>query len=49
MLMAMPPSFLPQAVAGLKALSDNGLRYPIPNHGLQKSPLDSLEASYGKS
>ena len=48
MLMAMPPSFLPQAVAGLKALSDNGLRYPIPNHGLQKSPLDSLEASYGK-
>lgn len=48
MLMAMPPSYLPQAVAGLKALSDNGLRYPIPNHGLQKSPLDSLEASYGK-
>ncbi len=49
MLMAIPPSFLPQVVAGLKALSDNGLRYPIPNHGLQKSPLDSIEASYGKA
>ncbi len=47
MLMAMPPSFLPGAVAGLEALSNNGLRYPIPNHGIQKSPLDSLQASYG--
>ena len=49
MLMALPPSFLPQVVAGLKALSDNGLRYPIPNHGIQKSPLDSIATSYGKS
>lgn len=48
MLMAIPPSYLPRVVAGLKALSDNGLRYPIPNHGIQKSPLDSIEASYGK-
>ena len=48
MLMALPPSFLPQVVAGLKALSENGLRYPIPNHGIQKSPMDSIEASYGK-
>ena len=48
MLMAMPPSFLPAAVAGLEALSNNGLRYPIPNHGIQKSPLDSIQASYGE-
>ncbi len=48
MLMAIPPSFLPQVVEGLKALSDNGLRYPIPNHGIQKSPLDSIAASYGQ-
>ena len=48
MLMAIPPSFLPQVVAGLQALAANGLRYPIPNHGIQKSPLDSIEASYGK-
>ncbi len=47
MLMAIPPSFLPQLVEGLKSLSDNGLRYPIPNHGIQKSPLDSIAASYG--
>ena len=47
MLMAIPPSFLPQVVAGLEALSNNGLRYPIPNHGIQKSPLDSIQASYG--
>lgn len=47
MLIALPPSYLPQIVAGLAALSNNGLRYPIPNHGLQKSPLDSIAASYG--
>jgi len=48
MLMAMPPSFLPAAVDGLEALSNNGLRYPIPNHGIQKSPMDSIQASYGE-
>ncbi len=47
MLIALPPSFLPQVVDGLKSLSENGLRYPIPNHGIQKSPLDSIQASYG--
>lgn len=47
MLIALPPSFLPDVVEGLAALSRNGLRYPIPNHGIQKSPLDSIQASYG--
>ncbi|NKC15658.1 MAG: hypothetical protein GKR94_26715 [Gammaproteobacteria bacterium] len=47
LLMAMKPSDLPHTVKGLQSLSRNGLRYPIPNHGLQKSPLDSIEASYG--
>ena len=47
LLIALPPSFLPKLVRGLEALHKNGLRYPIPNHGIQKSPLDSLEASYG--
>ncbi|NQV21761.1 MAG: DUF169 domain-containing protein [Rhodospirillales bacterium] len=47
MLIALPPSFLPGVVAGLAQLSRNGLRYPIPNHGLQKSPLDSIAKSYG--
>ncbi len=47
LLMAIPPSFLPKVVDGLAALSRNGLRYPIPNHGIQKSPLDSIQQSYG--
>ncbi|MGB1881191.1 MAG: DUF169 domain-containing protein [Gammaproteobacteria bacterium] len=49
LLIALPPSYLPKLVEGLAALSRNGLRYPIPNHGIQKSPLDSIETSYGKS
>lgn len=47
LLIALPPSFLPKVVQGLAALSKNGLRYPIPNHGIQKSPLDSIATSYG--
>jgi uncharacterized protein (DUF169 family) len=47
MLIALPPSFLPGVVEGLAQLNRNGLRYPIPNHGLQKSPLDSIAKSYG--
>lgn len=49
LLIALPPSYLPGLVAGLAALDRNGLRYPIPNHGIQKSPLDSIATSYGKS
>jgi uncharacterized protein (DUF169 family) len=47
LLIALPPSHLPKIVEGLAALSRNGLRYPIPNHGLDKSPLSSLAKSYG--
>jgi hypothetical protein len=47
MLVALPPSFLPGVVKGLEELSNVGLRYPIPNHGLQKSPLDRIATSYG--
>jgi uncharacterized protein (DUF169 family) len=47
LLLAMPPSFLPKLIDGLAALDRNGLRYPIPNHGIQKSPLDSIKKSYG--
>ena len=48
LLIALPPSYLPQIATGLEALSKNGLRYPIPNHGLDKSPIASLAQSYGK-
>lgn len=47
LLIALPPSYLPGLVEGLAALDRNGLRYPIPNHGIQKSPLDSIQTSYG--
>jgi len=49
MLLALPPSFLPPIVEGLAALSRTGLRYPIPNHGLDKSPMASMAQSYGSS
>ncbi len=47
LLIALPPSYLPGIVEGLAALSKNGLRYPIPNHGLNFSPLEALRQSYG--
>jgi uncharacterized protein (DUF169 family) len=47
LLIALPPSYLPGVCEGLAALSRNGLRYPIPNHGLDKSPIASLAQSYG--
>jgi uncharacterized protein (DUF169 family) len=47
LLIALPPSYLPKLVEGLAALDRNGLRYPIASHGIQKSPLDSIAASYG--
>ncbi|MDJ0653205.1 MAG: DUF169 domain-containing protein [Xanthomonadales bacterium] len=47
LLMAIPPSYLPGAIQGLKSLSGNGLRYPIPNHGLELSPAASFARSYG--
>jgi uncharacterized protein (DUF169 family) len=46
LLIALPPSYLPGVVEGLEALSRNGLRYPIPNHGLDVSPLKSMAKSY---
>ncbi|MBK8102639.1 MAG: DUF169 domain-containing protein [Cellvibrionales bacterium] len=47
MLMALPPSFLPAAVNGLKALAKNGMRYPIPNHGIDVSPMTTFMKIYG--
>ncbi|SLN69329.1 DUF169 domain-containing protein [Oceanibacterium hippocampi] len=48
LLIALPPSYLPAVVEGLKSLSRNGLRYPIPNHGIEKSPMTSITRSYGE-
>ena len=47
LLMATPPSFLPTMIAGLEALSRNGLRYPIPPYGIQSDARAGLARSYG--
>ncbi len=46
LLMALPPHYLPKVIAGLAALSKNGLRYPIAPWGIQADPTPSLAVSY---
>ena len=46
MLMALPPRYLPIAIAGMQALSANGLRYPIPQYGIQADARAGMGASY---
>src|SRR5215468_10470893 len=47
MLMAIPPSFLPKTIEGMKKLAANGLRYPIPQYGIQSDARAGLAVSYG--
>ena len=49
LLIAMPPKFLPKIIEGLARLSDNGLRYPIPQYGIQSDAKAGLAASYANS
>ena len=46
LLMACPPVDLPKAIAGMQALAKNGLRYPIPQYGIQADARAGLGASY---
>jgi len=48
MLMALAPADLVKALEGVEKLSRNGLRYPIPQYGIQMDARSGLEASYGK-
>ena len=48
LLMAMPPKYLPKAIAGMKRLAGNGLRYPIPQYGIQSDARAGLAVSYGE-
>ncbi|RHW38341.1 hypothetical protein D1B33_05505 [Lysinibacillus yapensis] len=48
LLMALSPQDLVKALEGLKKLSQNGLRYPIPQYGIQIDASMGLNASYGK-
>ncbi|MCC6387794.1 MAG: DUF169 domain-containing protein [Dehalococcoidia bacterium] len=46
LLMAMPPKYLPRAIAGMERLAGNGLRYPIPQYGIQSDAQAGLGVSY---
>jgi len=46
LLMAIPPGFLPKTIAGLDALSKNGLRYPIPQYGVNNDVRAGMGVSY---
>ena len=46
LLMALSPRDLLIAIEGMEFLSRNGLRYPIPNYGIQSDARAGLGASY---
>ncbi|MFF3101588.1 DUF169 domain-containing protein [Viridibacillus arvi] len=48
LLIALAPKDLVKALEGLERLSKNGLRYPVPQYGIQMDARSGLEASYGK-
>lgn len=47
LLMAIPPAFLPKVIEGLDRLSRNGLRYPIPQYGINNDVRAGMSVSYG--
>tara|TARA_B100000315_G_scaffold165143_1_gene153758 strand:- start:865 stop:1035 length:171 start_codon:yes stop_codon:yes gene_type:complete len=49
LLIALPPKFLPKLINGLAKLSANGLRYPIPQYGIQSDAKAGLAVSYENS
>lgn len=46
LLMAIPPRFLPKVIAGLEALSKNGLRFPIAPYGVNNDVRAGMGVSY---
>ncbi|MBX3707743.1 MAG: DUF169 domain-containing protein [Pseudomonadales bacterium] len=46
LLMALPPRYLPKVIAGLEALSRNGLRYPIAPYGVNNDVRAGMGVSY---
>jgi len=47
LLMAIAPRYLPKAIDGMRHLAANGLRYPIPQYGIQSDARAGLAVSYG--
>jgi uncharacterized protein (DUF169 family) len=48
MLMALSPQHLAKAIAGMKALAKNGLRYPIAPYGIQSDVRAGMGVSYAR-
>ena len=48
MLMALTPSHLAKAIAGMKQLAKNGLRYPIAPYGIQGDVRAGMGVSYAQ-
>jgi len=48
MLMALQPTDIAKALAGMQALSKNGLRYPFATYGIQQDVRAGMGASYPK-
>jgi uncharacterized protein (DUF169 family) len=48
MLMALKPAHLAKAIAGMKQLAKNGLRYPIAPYGIQSDVRAGMGVSYAK-
>ena len=48
MLMATPPDYIEKAIAGMKALSKNGFRYPFPQYGVQQDVRAGMAVSYAE-
>jgi uncharacterized protein (DUF169 family) len=48
MLMALKPEHLAKAIAGMKQLAKNGLRYPIAPYGIQADVRAGMGVSYAK-
>ena len=46
--MALPPAYLVKAIAGMKQLAKNGLRYPIAPYGIQADVRAGMGVSYKK-
>jgi len=49
LLMALPPKYLPKVIDGLEKLSANGLKYPIPQYGVQMDARAGIQYSYGST
>lgn len=48
MLMALPPDDIVKGIQGMQALAKNGLRYPIPQYGIQQDVRAGMSVSYPK-